>query len=181
MTRERSITKLELTRAWVSGKPGRVHARWERADGSHGDVVAYVRLKTAERWYIAQLLVDEPTSALLRDVPLARIQSAIESAIKSDPEMREWIASGVSTETIERASRAAAKRPRLKRPARRRLDDGFYKLVADAYRGAVAHGLPPVRTLAQESDTPPGTVNRWIARARELRYLPEGESGRVTV
>jgi hypothetical protein len=181
MTRERSITKLDLIRATISGNPGRVAARWERADGTRGEVVAYLRHKTPERWYVAQLLVDEPTSALLRDVPLARIESAIESAIKSDPEMRDWIASGESTETIDRARKAAAKRPRLKRPERRRLDDGFYKLVADAYRGAVTHGLNPVKTLAQDSDTPPGTVNRWIAKARELHYLPAGRSGKVTV
>lgn len=176
MTRERSLTKLELGQVYVAGKPGWVEAKWERADGSGGSVYVHLRLKTAERWYVARLLVTLPTSELLRDVPLARI----ESAVNADPKIREWIESGTDEETIKRARRAASKRPRLERPARRRLDDGFYQRVADAYRGAVAHGLPPSKTLAEESDTPPGTVNRWIAGARERGYLPPGESGRVT-
>ena len=73
---------------------------------------------------------------------------------------------------------AAVKRPRLKRPAGRRLDDNFYIQVADAYRGAVAHGLQPAKTLAEDSETPQGTVNRWIATAREKDLLADAEPGR---
>lgn len=176
MTRERTLTKLELTPAYVSGRPGWVDARWERSDGSDGSACAQFRLKKAERWYIARLWIDVPTAALLRDVPLARI----EAAANADPKIRKWIEDGAPEEVIERSRRAIAKRPRLERPALRRLDDDFYKRVAAAYTGAVAHGLRPAKTLAAESDTPAGTVNRWIAEARSCGYLPPGEPGKVT-
>lgn len=176
MTRERTLTKLELIPAYVSGQPGWVGARWERSDGSKGNAFARFRLATAERWYIANLMLNVPTAALLRDVPLARI----ESAANADPKIREWMEAHTERATIKLARRAASRRPRLKRPAGRRLDDGFYRRVAEAYRGAVANGLPPAKTLAADSDTPPGTVNRWIAGARQRHYLPEGEPGKVT-
>jgi hypothetical protein len=176
MTKERSLTKLELVRATVSGRKGWVEASWERADGSTGDAIARFRKKKAERWYIAQLLVTLPTTARLRDVPLARI----EDAANADPGIRKWIEDATDPETLKRAHTAAAKRPKLARSKSRRLDDDFFKLVADAYRGAVANGLQPAKTLADESDSPQGTVNRWIAEARRRGYLPAGQQGRVT-
>lgn len=176
MTKKRAITSLELTPAWVSGKEGWVHAEWRRADGSGGEVVARFRLRTAERWYIAWLQVSLPTTALLRDVPLAKI----ETAANADPEIREWIEKGSSPETIERAHREASTRPRLERPESHQLDDGFFALVGAAYTAAAAAGLAPAKTLADESETPQGTVNRWIAEARRRGHLPPGEPGRVT-
>ena len=84
-------------------------------------------------------------------------------------------------EIIKRAHREATRRPRLKRPkSRRELDDSFYERVGVAYTAAVAHGLPPAKTLAAESDTPPGTVNRWIAEARRRGHLPPAQPGKVS-
>jgi len=178
MTRQRTLTKLELSPAYVGGKPGWVDARWERSDGSKGNALALMRLRTAERWYIARLLVNVPTGELLRDVPLARI----ETAVNADPGIRKWVEQSADEETIERAKRDARRRPKLKRPAtRRELDDAFYERVADAYRGAAAHGLRPTKTLSEESDTPPGTVNRWIAEARRRGYLPATSPGRTGI
>jgi hypothetical protein len=177
MTRRRALTQLELIPATVSGHRGWVEARWQRADGSTGAVTARLRLKTAERWYISELLVWVPSNALLRDVPLARI----EAAANADPKIREWLEQGTDEETVKRARRVAAERPRLKRPAGRRLDDDFFKCVAAAYLGAVANGLPPAKTLATDSDTPPGTVNRWIAEARDRGHLESTEPGKISV
>ena len=177
MSRERTITKLELIPALVAGKKGWVHAKWERSDGSKGKATARFRPMTAERWYIATLHVDLPTTELLRDVPLARIARAA----NADPKIRAWLDEGTNPEVVKLMRRAAAKRPRLKRPAARRLDDDFYKQVADAYRGAVAHGLQPAKTLAEDSETPQGTVNRWIATAREKHLLADAEPGKVTI
>ena len=178
MTRERTLTRLDLIPVSYSdrGDPW-VQARWERSDGSGGRATARFRLKTAERWYIAELRVALPTAELLRDVPLARI----EAAVNADPKIREWIEAGTPEDVIRRARRARAQRPRLERPSSRRLDDGFYKRVAAAYTGAVAHGLRPAKTLAADSDTPAGTVNRWIAGARSRGYLSPAEPGKVTV
>jgi hypothetical protein len=175
MTRTRSLTHLELIRVQISGQPG-VEAVWRRADGSKGRVVVQFRPRTPERWYIAWLHVILPTAALLRDVPLSRI----EHAANADPKIRAWIEQGFDEATIERMRRDAAKRPRLERPAARRLDAAFYERVATAYRAAVRHGLPPAKTLAEDADTPQGTVNRWIAEARHLDYLPKAEPGKVT-
>ncbi len=66
--------------------------------------------------------------------------------------------------------------PKLKRPARNELTDDFYRQVATAYRKAVAAGLPPGETMAKNSGIPRGTINRWIAEARDPRrgFLPSG-------
>jgi hypothetical protein len=171
---DRTITKIELAPLGNAGRNW-VLARWTRADGSSGEVFAMFRLKRAERYYIARLEIVTPNTQLLRDIPLARI----EDAANANPTIREWIDAGMDDDTIERAKVAKAKRPKLKRAGA--LDDDFFRLVAEAYRGAVANGLPPAKTLALDSGAPPGTVNRWIGRAREKGYLPPGQAGRVTV
>jgi hypothetical protein len=168
MTRKRAITELDLIPANVGGDTDWVEARWRRADGSGGRVVARFRRKTEHHWYIARLLIDVPTGELLRDVPLARI----EAAVNADERIRQWIAEGVK--------RRQPPRRRLKRPAARRLEDQFYREVAAAYVSAVAHGLRPAKTLAEDADTPQGTVNRWIATARERGFLPKTTSGKVS-
>jgi hypothetical protein len=163
MTRQRAITKLELIRTVYGRQEGWVTARWARSDGSKGSAVARFRLKTADRWYIAQLLVNNPTAKRLAEVPLARI----EDAANADQEIRKWIKKGSGLEFDEQGRFVPGPRPRLKRPKARRLDDRFFQWVAICYRAAVVHGLPPAKTLAEDSDTPQGTVNRWIATARE--------------
>ena len=177
MTRSRALKKLELTPATNGGQEGWVAADWRRADGSKGRV--FVRLhpnRAASRYYIVRMQIDEPTAALLRDVPQARI----EAAANADPEIRAWMERGLTEPLATIEQRIRARRVRLKRPAKHRLDDDFYERVAAAYRDAVAHGLPPAKTLAEDSDTPPGTVNRWIAKAREDGHLPKGQRGKVT-
>jgi hypothetical protein len=177
MTRGRAITDLELNTAQLGDQLGWVAASWYRADGSDGEVFVQFRLATAERWYIARLLLDVPTTAKLRDVPLARI----EAAVNADPKLRKWIEAAAPEEIMKKARHAAAQRPRLERPARHHLDDAFYERVAAAYRAAVANGLLPAKTLAADSDTPQGTVNRWIAESRRRGYLAPAEAGKVTV
>jgi hypothetical protein len=177
MARERTLTKLELIPAVVSGRNGWVQARWERSDGSKGRATAAFRRESADRWYISELLVTLPTSELLRDVPLERIKAAA----NADPEVREWVEKSAPPLDIDAQGRPIWRRYRLKRPAGRRLDDAFYARVATAYLGAVAHGLPPAKTLAADSDTPPGTVNRWIAVARERGMLGKTTAGKASM
>jgi hypothetical protein len=169
MTRQRTLTELELIPTIRHDEHDWVTARWRRADGTEGKVVVQLRRKTEQRWYIAWLLAGQPTGELLRDVPLARI----EAAVNADERIRRWVADGVK--------RKAGPRHKLKRPAAGRLDDQFYREVAAAYVDAVAHGLPPAKTLAEDSDTPQGTVNRWIAEARspERGLLPKTTPGKA--
>jgi hypothetical protein len=176
MGRERTLTELELLPTVWHGQNW-VRAHWRRADGSEGSVEARFRLKTRTRWYIAELNVGVPTTALLRDVPLARI----EAAANANPAIREWIEKG-SPAQVAKARRLAARRRRrrLERPTTRRLDAEFYAHVADCYRDAVAEGLNPAKTLAEDSGEPQGNVNRWIAEARERGKLPREGRGKVT-
>jgi hypothetical protein len=175
VTRERAITRLELVRATVSGQKGWVAASWRRADGSKGSVTVRFLLKDERRFFLAQLLVDAPTSGLLRDIPLARI----EQAANVDPQIRDWIWDSLDLE-VDAQGRPIWKRHRLRRPSGRRLDDAFYARVATAYLGAVAHGVPPARTLSEDSDTPQGTVNKWIATARAKNMLPKTTRGKAS-
>ena len=180
MTKERALTRLTLTPATVMDREGWVEASWSRADGSTGRANAVFRRGKDQSWYLAFLLVAHPKAAELRDVPLTRI----ETAANADPAIREWMQRAITEDMFTRHVRRvlASKRPRLERPAARRpLPDQFFKEVAAAYRGAVADGLSPSKTLAEDANTPPGTVNRWIAEARRRGYLPKGEPGKVTV
>jgi hypothetical protein len=173
MAQARAITRLELHPAELAGQKQWVSAEWERADGSKGFAVVHVRWKTAERLKVFQLLI-EP--AYLRDVPVARI----EQACNANPKLREWIDRAVGEDLVKMRKVAVASRPRLKRPKSRRLDDDFFRSVAEAYSAAVRVGLPPGPTVAADSGTPLSTVHRWIAQARKRGYLPPGEPGKAT-
>jgi hypothetical protein len=154
-----------------------------RADGSSGEANVRFRYRKAESWYIVEANVvgygaDHPVTAeMMRDVPLARITAAA----NADPAIHGWLEAGAPADVVKRARSAAKSRPRLERPSRRALDDAFYQRVADAYRGALANGLPPAKTLASDSGAPQGTVNRWVAAARERGYLSETSPGKVSV
>jgi len=176
MAQARAITRLEIHPAEVAGQKQWVSAEWERADGSKGFAVAHVRWKTAERLKVFQLLI-EP--AYLRDVPVARI----EQACNANPKIRDGIDRAFGKDLVKKRKIDVASRPRLKRPKSRRLDDDFFRAVADAYTAAVRFGLPPGPTLAADSGTPLSTVHRWIAEARkpERGYLPKTSPGKVTV
>jgi hypothetical protein len=108
------------------------------------------------------------------------------AAANADPEIREWMQKTPPEDPQKAELRqrliARRRRPKLKRPAKRRpLPDQFFEDVAAAYQGAASAGLPPAKTLAEDSDTPQGTVNRWIGEARDRGYLPRGPAGTVTV
>lgn len=167
MTKKRALTQLELIPAVNAGERDWVEARWRRADGSGGSVFVQLRRKTEHDWYVARLQVAAPTGELLRDIPLARI----EAAANASESIRRYVAEGVKAK--------APPREKLERPAGHRLDEQFYGKVAVAYIDAVTYGLQPAKTLAEDSDTPQGTVNRWIARARELGYLPQTTPGKA--
>ena len=114
-------------------------ARWGRADGTEGEATVQLRLEAAERFYIVRVIVDLPTTEKLRDVPLARI----EAAVNGSPRIHGWIEKSVPEGIKRQRRQKIAERPRLERPAGRQLDDSFYRTVAACYKGAKANGLPP--------------------------------------
>lgn len=83
-------------------------------------------------------------------------------------------------DSVFRQTYKQAPREALKRPPRSQLTDEFFRDVAIAYRRAVAAGLPPGKTIATDFGVPPGTVARWIAEARERRFLPPAQQGRIS-
>jgi hypothetical protein len=181
MPRERTLTHIDL----LAGPGGWVQASWRRSDGSEGRV--FVRFQPPRtrkaRWQITDLQVPAPTTALLRDVPLARIEAATFASPPVLETLREWLDKKPATNLAEEFKgpyRETPRQYRLKRPPSRRLDDDFYRTVSWAYREAVARGMNPGKTLAEDSGTPQGTVNRWIAGARDRGYLPPGEPGKVS-
>lgn len=173
MTKQRALTQLTLAKVnFFGGAEGYVEVEWGRADGSRGKAVFSFTPYRAERWRVRDIYMRDPTAEKLRDVPVARI----EAAVSAHTDIHEWLDEANPPAIKPGRRERAAKRRRLQRPAGRKLSPEFFKQVADAYQDAVANGLPPTRTLAQDSDTPPGTVNRWIATARhKYKHLPDPE------
>ena len=64
----------------------------------------------------------------------------------------------------------------------RRLDDAHYRAVAVVYSSALAAGDNPLQAVIEDapwSPTTKPTASRWVARARELGYLPPTDRGRA--
>ncbi|MHB1511488.1 MAG: hypothetical protein ACYCST_12110 [Acidimicrobiales bacterium] len=51
------------------------------------------------------------------------------------------------------------------------LSDAFLKQVADAYRAAVAAGLPPLVTIARNEDVSKAAASKWVGMARKRGLL----------
>lgn len=165
-------------------------AKVEWRAGEPGELVAFVRFEADERAVLraVEVRVVEPWLPLLRDLPLGRIENAVNADAGTRFELIQHI--GESLYGQEPATMFAMKdathgtelppRVYLERPAKRRLDDTFYANVAAAYVGAVAWGLDPRKTLALDSGTPADTVARWIGEARRRGYLSSGEPGKAS-
>jgi hypothetical protein len=73
----------------------------------------------------------------------------------------------------------AERRPRLGRPTGDD-PDGFYGLVAEAYREyATTTGRAAAAAIAAEAGVPVTTVHRWVREARRRGHLPPGKQGRT--
>lgn len=167
MNQRRNVTRIRLRPAEpLDVQCQWIQAGWERVDGSEGAALVGLR-KSGDSWHVSRVFTEV---AYLRDVPVARI----EAAANADASVVAWL------ETKTKARRAST-RTKLERPLRGGLNDAFYRRVAYAYRGAAASGLPPAKTLADDSGAPQSTVNRWIAESRRRGFLAAGEPGRVTV
>lgn len=168
----------------VAGDGGWAELEWR-------GIVAYVRFviddERRRTLRIAELLVLEPWVRRHRDVPLSRIENAVhaDAIVRSDLDKNLGVP--LSRDDLEtffqmKESIAAGMSPRqkLKRPTTRRLGDDFYAEVARAYTDAVAFGLNPRKTLAEDADAPADTVARWIMKARKKGYLSAGEPGKAS-
>ena len=172
----------------IPGTGGWARVSWR--EGQPGEVVAYVRFSVEQpalTLAVAELRFVEPWLRRHRELPLSRVENAAnadtntrfhivkDSKRPAPRDLDEYFALKAKT-----SGRRVEPRYRLERPARRRLDDGFYAAVARAYAEAVAEGLNPRKTLATDSDTPADTVARWIAEARRRGHLSPGELGKAS-
>lgn len=182
MSRQNVITGIELLPANVAGaEPAWIRARWTRADRSEGR--AFARFERPKKGYrIAELLLQWPTLELLRDVPLRRI----ESAANADDAIRHYLGLRGPFEERLRKTKLNERRRRarltLKPPSTRQLDSDYLVHVADCYTDAVAYGLQPADTMHKDSGIPLGTINRWIAEAKDDdeaagHFPPDDEGG----
>lgn len=184
----RCMTK-QLTHLHIETGPGGwARVFWRRESGPEN--VVFVRFRPPQprkrlRWEIVALHTTKRsalTSALLDDIPRDRIRLAV---VASDV-FREGLLRDMDDEVpsdLDSAFRGKyqeAPRSKLERPPRSEMNDDFYRGVALAYRQAVAAGRPPLKTLADDSGLARGTIARWIAEARERKFLPATEPGKVS-
>jgi hypothetical protein len=128
-------------------------------------------------------------SSLLREVPILRI----EAAINQSPHRRRLVTrlAAVQVHLDEVPGATRYRRPPTQRPAlvRRpltiedpggyRKPDAFYRHVADLYLYLAALSPRPAHELAEANNVPVATVHRWIreAKARGTLLLPAHRSG----
>jgi hypothetical protein len=123
-------------------------------------------------------------SGLLRDIPVLRIEAAInQEAHRRYLLSRVLAVAGTDAEPPGGARyRQPPRRPpvltplalAITDPGGYRKPDGFYRQVADLYLHLAAVSSRPAQELAEANHMPVATVHRWIreAKARRLLLLP---------
>lgn len=119
---------------------------------------------------------DPITSQLMRELPTARIEAAINQrlfAMKRDPTL--------SGEKIELPSgRKVAERDLLKPLGDPKQTPDFYELVALQHGHLTSTGdANPSATMAELSGVALSTAQGWVAKARARGLLPPGRRGRA--
>jgi hypothetical protein len=171
--------------------PGGWVKTWWRRGGRES--TAWIRFEEVPRrgrkaadarpqWRVAELRVklNGTDAEQLREIPLHRIELSF-NALPISATLPQWINDDVPGD-LEGAIRELYEqgpRKKLKRPAQRKLDDGFFRDVAFTYREAATRGLNPGMTIAEDAGVPHSTAARWIATARDKGYLPKTRQGRL--
>lgn len=119
---------------------------------------------------------DPITSQLLRELPTARIEAAINRRLFAMTRT-----STISGGTIELPSgRKVAERDLLKRLGDPKQTPDFYELVALQHgRLTVTGDANPSATMAELSGVALSTAQGWVAKARARGLLPPGRRGRA--
>lgn len=173
-----------------TGPGGWLKAYWRREAGP--DNCAFVRFQAPKtkrhRWLPVAVQVARDSNfpwlsaEFLADVPLSRI----DRAVNLSDVMKDGLRDAIDDETPAKLDAAFrrmyrdAPRHKLERPARGQRTDDFYRQVRLAYRQAIAAGRPPLKTMAEDSGIPQGTIARWVAEARDKGFLPETTAGKVS-
>lgn len=135
------------------------------------------------------------TAALVREIPLARLEAAANLYLAQlprpvSPEAFPFLISGQSVQVpgfFPRepwTNRPAAGRRRgpslkLRIPSGQKRPDSFYQQVAERYLWLTSQGKGPADELAAANDVPASTVHRWVREARRRGILVPGQRGRA--
>jgi hypothetical protein len=163
---------------------------WLYADWGNGS--AWLRFAKDEHnrlTRIRELHVLDPSQMRLRRIPLTRILSAV--TMRGGGWIQSMLAGHINDDVPAGMLSAPppgswghpaelVRRHQLERPARRRLDDSFYRDVASAYQSAVAFGYHPRKAIVADTGAADATVASWVMEARRRGYLPPAEPGKVS-
>jgi hypothetical protein len=128
-------------------------------------------------------------SSLLREIPILRIEAAINQTAHRQVLTKRTPDGSLLTEDLPGGERfrIPPSKPRamdrlslsIDDPGGYRKPDGFYRQVADLYLHLAAVSARPAHDLAEANGTPVATVHRWIreAKARNILLLPAHRSG----
>lgn len=137
-------------------------------------------------------IVGEPTSGLLRAIPLGRIEAAanaqlsvIDDTVTPTPRHRRRAPPPSSSpEPAPAIDDAGWEQPDLPRLAvrsetARGRPDRFYADIARAYGDLAQTSRRPAAELAERHDVPVTTAHRWIKEARRRGHLSPGRPGKA--
>ncbi len=120
------------------------------------------------------------TASALRAVPLRELID--DTLFQQTKSLRRWArAAGPSGgEASDLRDRVAAAEASLGRAPGRppEYTEDHFKLVADAYTRAWKINLPPRAAVATRWQVSRSTAAKWVARARQMGFLPPTERGR---
>lgn len=136
--------------------PWLLRLHWRKSSGEGGPI-------GFELWPLPGRDPGPVTTTLLRQIPLAAISRRLSEPLVAD--------------ALVEPPGAASPRDRAKGQARApgrpiKLDDEHYREIARRYSLAVDNNRPPRAVIQQAYGASGSTVSRWIARARELGFLP---------
>lgn len=125
------------------------------------------------------------TAGHLRGIPLANIAAVALSRPDLfvgplvDPNPPELLPILAELVPFRRRSRKSTETAARLQPPTAGLTDEFLQRVAHAYTAAVARGERPNKSLAEQTQTPQRTVERWVYLARKKGLLPPTRRGGV--
>jgi hypothetical protein len=138
------------------------------------------------RWQQTFLILEQPTPESVRAIPLRRIVLAVNAkgSVSDSLEARleEQVPRQLTADFYASFSGYEKPEPiRLKRPSGRKLDDDFYREVADVYQLAVVRTLQPRAAISEAAGVSSDVAGRWIHEARKRGLIPKTTPGKVTV
>jgi hypothetical protein len=150
------------------------------------------RLHEVRELHVASTHRQAVTAQLLRTVPIARAEAAINRSSEQIPDANwagfgdppdrgkppaafRWPEGGAWLERPKAPRGVAAPGLRLPEVDSFRKPDSFYRMVADRYQWLTANGHRPGPELAEANGIPVSTVHRWVREARRRGLMGAGQ------